>query len=571
MHCRRLPSLRPRRRSPRYRQKPVSFVSPAVTMSDFRPTILSAVLAALEPVTRQQNARLPAFQLPNELLAEVFAYLNERDRANITLVCREWKDILFSFPNIWRYIEVEMKKPGMVAKLISFSQTATISLDIVIDSENWRELAECLPAAISRCASLTVTLNSGFPMSDVEAVSAICKAMCHPTPALKRFRLFDHRGAWGHDVEGLVLFAGQAPRLESVKLHSDSTAFSSSVDSLKTATKVLFSPSDDLARPQIVALCKIFASARELSIEVDGVSSLMTDSDLKTKEEAIELPAGLQELSIIANRRLSGAVALLEVFADLVRIPRVCISLNESAVTSDIYDAFRLITSGIGPFRSLRLESSSSKGDFNIYVHPEETVLDEITGSANRGAPLQQRCMLDTQRQLDLSTLGVFEHVTTMYFGELVFTLGEEPLPAVPNLLHLTVFTVKHAYQQRDGHNSVFILPARGSETYGFQFERRLRCPKLRTLCLSTRNGETWSGGHVNTATRLAPEAVCEFLETFLHFEAPRLEVLRLRGPELLQNDVAGVERLLALVDVLEIEPRKLDWTYEFNRLLTWH
>ncbi|KAH7102605.1 hypothetical protein BKA62DRAFT_769465 [Auriculariales sp. MPI-PUGE-AT-0066] len=542
-------------------------LSPAYTLADLRPAILGVVYKALEEFVYKQNATQPLSKLPPELLAEVFSYLNDANRASVSLVSRTWNDILFTSPDIWRTVDVEQKKPGMVQKILSFSGSCIISLDVLIDGNNWREITSCLTESLYRCVSLSLSIGSGFPRDDKEAGKAVADAMSYPAPRLQRFRLFDHLGAFcrGYDDGDFHLFSDTAPQLNLVKLHTNIDAFRHSAGAFQHVKKVLFSPSDDLTPAHIRQMCELFVSAVEFSVEVDDASQEIRDAD----EGSISLPASVTQLAAVANNDISGAEALLRLFPNTNSIPWVCISLNQKAVTSQIDQAFERIGSGLHPYQAIRLETSSSKGEYNLHLYPDAINLDDMANLAD-GAAVRQRCIVDVHHSVSFAPLGIFEHVTKLYIGEFAVNVGD-PIPPIPNVLHLTVFAVKPLFQQTDGHKGVFVLPSADSSEFGSQRQRPFLCPKLKTLCLATRTGTIWSADVQSVATRLAPEMICEFVDAYLEFEASKLESITIRGIDILQHDAESVARMLDLAVSFEIESRNLDWTCEFNRLLTWH
>jgi len=550
-----------------------SILSPAFTLQDIRSAVLSIVYDAMHYVLTEQNVSASISVLPAELLASIFGFLDDTDRVSVSSICRHWNTVLFSSPEIWSVVDVEEKPPGAIRQLVSFSKTSRLSkLDLLVDAQNWKEASECIAGSLDRCVELTVSIGSTFPggpslsTTDAEAAHAVAQCLTGPAPLLRKFRLFDWRGAWAQKMESPLLFGGTAPRLRAIKLQCNIQAMTAAADAFANVTHALFASSDALGPDHLTQLIKLLPSIQELAIEVDECEQDSQD------ENQVTLPPQLHEFTVIANQNPYDALYLLSHVKGVEALPRVTVLYNEAATAQadDIGSALGFIMPGQRPSKTMRLEVSASQGNYNLYLLPSpDASIDEIgTFVSADSTPIRVRSLLDVNTRVPFRHYTIFDDLVSLFLGELVFNLGKHPIPPVLQLRHLTVFTLKPSFQTEDGHNSVFVLAAESSSDYGHQLKRSLKCPQLQTLRIATRSGLPSNDRGITT--RLDPAAIDEFMRTYLAYDTPQLDRLEFHGPELLQDRPADVANLFGRAKSVEFVHRTLRWVHENSRLLNW-
>ncbi|KZV81981.1 hypothetical protein EXIGLDRAFT_779123 [Exidia glandulosa HHB12029] len=162
-------------------------------------------------------------RLPVELFTRTLALLEVQTLLTAARVCHEWRIIALDDPNFWRIIRIDNTSPRTLALAdLQLRCSRARAVDLYIDYRQQDDLVESrvvpfISKALSTCRWLQVKLESLYRLQ-------VEKALSSPAPFLETFSLL-------YAAEPLPdlhlrlplsseLFAGTAPKLRSIRLHS---------------------------------------------------------------------------------------------------------------------------------------------------------------------------------------------------------------------------------------------------------------------------------------------------------------------------------------------------------------
>ncbi|KZV97099.1 hypothetical protein EXIGLDRAFT_731626 [Exidia glandulosa HHB12029] len=477
----------------------------------------------------------PISRLSRDLFCQVFEwYIPVRTQVQAMRVCRVWRDALLSTPSVWSVISnehFEEHHDGVLTSLLARSANAKLSLTVDVTTQNWKEVTDCIEANLHRCRSLTVDCEDVLDDDGAERLTRVLSH--HPALALEAFRLYDLNWQFNcksHD--DVVLFAGQAPRLDLVKMHTNLASLRHS-DSLGAVQRLRFRPVNSLESLQ--RLLSLFTAPKILALDIDDWVSDWVGGK-------VTLPSSIEGLIVISNSSWPSALPLLSHInhAQLLHL-RLLLHLETS-----LGDATALV--------SRVLEHSKVVDIFIDLISDSEDLinLDIFWDSHERhlyNVPLTA-----------VSLPTVFASLTWLSLGERAFTI-ESGLPEAPALTWLAICLIYGRYQLEWGEASIFLLPR--------EREPLFSCPLLRTLKISAPpSSEPNAEGYV---TYIAPEMIREFMTFHLAFNDPQLDHLILEGAVLLESRSDEVAELLALVEDYSWQPGFLTPASEYDDLMVYH
>lgn len=499
------------------------YVAPAAALQDMSLAVLNVVhrsIAAFAAALNDSAAILR--KLPVELLCVVFEFLPTKDCISASHVCHRWRDaILTGSPAIWSCLRYRSSSGLGLGTLLARSSAANLALTVSVSPQNWSEVAQGLCEHLRRCTVLKLDLYD--PLPD-EAQIAVTRALCHPAPRLRRFRLLDHLEQLNRIFdETLLLFAGDAPRLDLVKVQANIRSLAP-CDSLRTVKRLLFCPSNQrTALTDIALMLERFPGLTGLAIELDWWQD--EEPPATTSDEPLKplvLPENLVSLAVIANQAHIDPSALMRRLRHQ-EVTELSVSYNKPGISADRASA--MLADIVPPGRSVAVMR------MEVLLSPDERIRVDMWFDGGSGEHTLRNIPLESRPGPDL-----FASLLTLVIEDRLLCIGE-PLPPAPALRTLSIL-LSSFYMTDDAQDSVFLLPR--------DLERTFVCPSL----LNVR----FIGPPNMPPLHLEADAVSEFIENRISFEAPALCALCLKRTRLLENDIAAVARLLCLVENIQVD-----------------
>ena len=556
---------------------------------DLRCIFQDTVKRTLDELVEEHNAAIPLARLPAELLAEVFGFVPIRTRTDLGLVCKLWKDVLFGQPAIWDnivFMPEEWTSGVQLSKILRFSAQSPLHLAIHFDPETYADSSLALASNLHRCITLWLRVGDDLPG---DAAQALTKALCTRAPMLRKFIFLDSETPWrDSDLEMArsPLLGGPdgAPLLRLVKMHCDAHSIRWTWDAFKDVKEVMFSSVFWFQRRDVARLFELFPKVEQLGIQVHDWATSEADSsdaglDVTSSCDAVTLPRQLKALVVISNALTADVQRLLRSMR-WSRIPSVWISYNEGAISDEdgpLLQVFCDQRTDV-PFivRSMSLESSTfSDHSLNLYLYDRDLPLHQPVEEPSAKQMIDddlptgvtERAVLDIGHNCYLDP-SIFASVQRLDLTEMAFDpeVVGSPMPMMPALVHLTIFTLKATSHTKGHMYSAFVATApRGHTTRGSP--RILLCPILETVRIAGRVRESAD----TPVTRLAPESVIALIETHLQYDAGKLQLLEFLGVELVVIDPFALHLLESLSLETTFDPRHVAYQFRSQELIHWN
>ncbi|KZV93247.1 hypothetical protein EXIGLDRAFT_835882 [Exidia glandulosa HHB12029] len=506
-----------------------------------------STLQAVSRIARRINDNGPIARLPRDIFCSVFAlYIDLRDLVRATGVCHVWRDALMHDPSVWTVLSnYQVVCPqGVLTRLLSLSSTLPLHLELEATEANWPEVCESLEVNLQRCLSLAVTFNTHI--ASVRLTAALCG---HSAPILRTFKLFDAFSwfnspwyrPWDAPRDG-VLFAGDAPHLELVKIHTDLTNVrpSSALRAVKRLRCANASSWEDLsnASGSVVRILDLFPSVEILGLEVRA------DSRVDSSQELINLPPLLTDVVVDISSTEVSAGDVIRRFKD-PDLPSLRGKLSGACTPEQCLSHMRDMLAGTAP-SALELDSRGPNLAVFAYWDPGD-------GRFDRGSYQVSPKILQ-----DLLPSEVFANVTWLGIAEDLFGHDDVQIPTMPAVTRLCVGLLYCPAYRTYGAQSIFLLPP----------EKIFSFPLLKTLAICAASTMVLpSGGYI---TWLTPDLISRFIRSHLLYDAPSVGRLILEGARLVQSCVQEVAALLALVDDFDWEPAWVEKSDRVDYVLDW-
>ncbi|KAH7101196.1 hypothetical protein BKA62DRAFT_189646 [Auriculariales sp. MPI-PUGE-AT-0066] len=507
--------------------------------------------------------------LPTELLMRIFRNVPIPNRLNVALVCSAWNQVMFSFPEIWRdvsYYPIQCRSDSALGQLLELSGHGPLNLDVAINDRGCASICESIRRALHRCVHLRIELWSNGTTRGVLQREITQALTSGHAPLLRSFILVDSDSSFNPECSpDANIFSSIAPRLREVNFTGDIWKFEGSFGVLRDVRTARFVCHDwpcswKLIRKLLAALPKV----ENLELTLTSWDQEMLDAG---PQGDLDIPPSLRSFSIFTRqtahahsivKRLRHASIPFLITRPTSRLPAKYEGdiLNDLCAVPVPRSALLEPTASASKFvpRSF-LHSTTTPGLLsNIVLFDKDVFLSRrvIRGQSPEDlAKLQDanaRLLLDIGPSTPISDV-LFTHITRLYITETAFTTAGRPPPQLPALQHLTIYTVKtRSYKRWDVYSAFDSSPPKPHEVV-----YRPLWPDLRTVCISVRHREL-SQEAVTLPIRLTPEMICVFLSTYiLHGEPLRsLELLELRGLELLVIDPMGLQRLLSMTETMQ-------------------
>ncbi|EJD49441.1 hypothetical protein AURDEDRAFT_161547 [Auricularia subglabra TFB-10046 SS5] len=456
-------------------------------------------------------------RLPDELLCEIFWFLDHAGRIFSTHVCRTWRQAsLACSGQLWSDVQSQNCTPGVFAALMDRTRTVPVTVTVTISDGNVKEVASSLARHMHHCVMLSLHIKEDLS-NDNETL--LGDALYSEAPLLEKLIIMDIFSAVsGGCKDPGDMFACHAPRLSCVKLYARIGDYTD-IPAFSSVRRLLYAPYEGLFDVHQYKLClQVGPAIEDLSIQLrDGLFEDLSSSEFR-------LPTGLRSLSITPTGGFDPTLFLARVIHRSV--PRLNVLFPDEPT---IYLAERLmlqVTEG--------LHIVSMVVDAWEYDH-----LARIQLTSHQG---QIRDLFDVPLCIcapiaaSLKDLRITE----------VEWLRMNDWPPFPALTSLTLYlvTVVYVVDHKD-YDSVLFAPRPATGV--------LFCPLLRTLTLSTRQrGDAALAGY---DPALGPETVIDFIVYRIRFQQPKLSRLVMNGIRLIPNVVAQVAALLELVQDIEYGP----------------
>ncbi|KAH7102618.1 hypothetical protein BKA62DRAFT_829188 [Auriculariales sp. MPI-PUGE-AT-0066] len=554
-----------------------------------REIFFDRLTSLLEAHNRLQRAT----SLPVELISQVFACVsNVKQRADLALVCRAWRDALVNSPGAWRTVVFNWQsRLDALPKMLELSRQAPLHLSIDYNRENQDTVLEWLPTTLSRCISLNLELME--EQGDLADFGLLAKALTHAAPLLITFVLIDHMGYLEPlEFEEADLFAMVAPRLVQLVTQSRlATLLCPGASALRGVQQLLFAPSAAIGRRDLSNLLECIPNVQHLQLDLDHwVSPPVEDRGLESSEGAdrststrITVPTSLRLLVLVVNKNDS---AILPVFNALhhLSVRQVWLiwrrresSPNDPLMLRALLGGKSLIEVMVDKeqtprfeVRGMSLESTYyPKDSLNVrmYGRPDEPYEAAPLNRAHSPKPATDP--LPGREVLEIGNEIRFEHwmftqlvrldlTETMFFpSKLCYAL-----PDLPVLRDLTVFAMR-TRTHATATQSAFIDVCHQSPS---EEHHILRCPALSSLRFASRVPLS----RLLLRTCLTPEVIVGFGSRFLQYGAAKLDKLIMQGIDMHVINPSDFQRLLNLAHETLWDERSLGQIYATDELLQW-
>ena len=529
---------------------------------------------SLQASEADKNASLLK-KLAPELLASVFQWLGVRDILSASEVSKSWHDVIFSSPAIWDHINYsthEYAFPEALHAMLKLSAQRPLYLQVGICFKDLRldDVCAAIKPHIHRCVALSIQLHENHcdttdwsdeaPDPSIRpGMGRLAATLCQPALRLRKFRFLNYTRTDLEVAGHMSLFAGVAPHLELVKVLCSILTLQWSHEAFRQVKIIKYCALDQMQYSHIVKLVELFPSAEELSLELAQPEYVPSFNG----QPRLNLPRNLR-LFVIGSEDINVQVhTFLQYFRHSV-IPAIWISYSEKATTPA--DGLALVTmcqmDSTEQFhvRMASIESSNTIGDpLFIRMFEHEISTDDVMNRAP-GEVTRERSGIDIHNAITIDPM-MFVSVTRLIITELVFDLHRlgNPLPPLPNLRHLEITTLRTISHSKLGFCSGFIAPLRAHAA------EVLRCPVLETLCIMARR----SNDEV-PPTRVSPDMVSDFVETFLRYDTSVLKLLAFRGVEIVVVDPIELQRMLMLAENTEWDNVPISPDYPNPETLAW-
>lgn len=513
-----------------------------------------STLQAVSRIARRINDNGPVARLPRDIFCGVFAlYIDLEDLVRATGVCHVWRDALMHDPSVWTVLSnyQAVCPPGVLTRLLSLSSTLPLRLELEATDANWTEVCESIEANLRRCQSLSVTFNSRN--ASVRLTAVLCG---HSAPILKTFKLFDasswFNSLWDRpwdaprDDGSGVLFAGDAPHLELVKMHTDLSNVrpSSALRAVKRLRCANASVWEDLSNASLVRILDLFPSVEILGLEVRA------DNRIDSSQELIKLPTSLTDVVVDISSTEVSALDVIHRFND-PDLPSLRGKLSSACTPEQCLSHTRDMLAGTAP-RALELYTRGPNVEVFAYWDPS-TPDGRVQREFDRGSYQVSPKILQ-----DLLPSEVFANVTWLGIAEDLFGNDDVQIPTMPAVTRLCVSLLYGPAHRTYGANSMFLLPS--EKIFSFPLLKTLAICAASTMALPSGGYTTW----------LTPDLVSRFIRSHLLYDAPRVGRLILEGARLVQSCVQEVAALLALVDDFDWEPAWVENSDRVDAVLDW-
>ncbi|KZV93243.1 hypothetical protein EXIGLDRAFT_835879 [Exidia glandulosa HHB12029] len=470
-----------------------------------------STLQAVSRIARRINDNGPIARLPRNIFCSVFAlYIDLRDLVRATGVCHVWRDALMHDPSVWTVLsnyEV-VCPPGVLTRLLSLSSTLPLHLELEATDANWPEVCESLEVNLQRCLSLSVTFNSHN--ASVRLTAALCG---RSAPILRTFKLFDpfswFNSLWDRDDGGGVLFAGDAPHLELVKIHTDLTNVRPSsalraVKRLRCANASSWED-DSNASGNVVRILDLFPRVEILALEV------RPDSRVDASQELIKLPPLLTDVVVDISLTAFSAsnINVMRRFKD-PDLPSLRGKISGECTPEQCLSHMRDMLAGTAPSA---LELWSRGPDIEVFAYWDPSCQPVDGREFDRGSYQVSPKILK-----DLLPSDVFANVTWLGVAEDLFGHDDVQIPAMRAVTRLCVSLLYGPAHRTYGAQSMFLLPP--DKVFSFPLLKTLAICAASTMALP-------SGGYI---TWLTPDLVSRFIRSHLRYDAPRIGRLIFEG-----------------------------------------
>ncbi|KAH7102623.1 hypothetical protein BKA62DRAFT_699252 [Auriculariales sp. MPI-PUGE-AT-0066] len=559
----------------------VRYPDSACSLQDLPNAIFGVFQKALIRAAQKHNDCQPISWLPSEVLGHIFSWISDhRHRASLALVCRQWRTGIMSSPSIWDIVSYKPEAwttPDALAKLLSLSMESPLHLDIWLGNLHLNNVFDAVLSVLHRCSRLRVSITDDFPRESDEEEKLI-HALSGPAPMLRSLRLMDHRGLFNSTFQDSVqLFGGEAPLLREFMAQCELSALASSAPIFSNIRRMLWAPSTIIFQTQdLIKIAELCPQIEELNLDLDDWLS----SDECTQR--VTLPASLRALFIVVNDSSAPAERLLRTVRHSA-IPVVWVKFNQPSVSafdghvvtsilelsggssvSEVTDADRFIV------RSMSFESTTHQDPaLNIFMYSEDTELHQLvpgTGPHFGSERIwSERAIIDISKDLELEPT-VFAHVVRLYITELAFDMDfvGKPLPSLPMLLHLTIYTLRAVSHRPESDNTSGFITA----LYPTPMDSHhiLQCPSLRTLRIAARVPFVL----LDVATRLSADMVVAFIRRYLRYDSKQLQCLHFNGVEIIVVDPLDLQQMFDLAEDVDFSPLVVAWRFKGENLLHW-
>ncbi|KZV93229.1 hypothetical protein EXIGLDRAFT_835869 [Exidia glandulosa HHB12029] len=496
------------------------------------PSVHRSMLQAVSFIARRVNDHTPMSRLPRELFCSVFSlYIYLGDVVQATGVCHVWRNALLHTPSVWAlFSNYQMPcPPGTIPRLLALSSNLPLHLDLEATESNWKEVCDCIEANMHRCISLAATFNTS------KASWCLTQVLCsNPAPILKTFKMYDSNAwfndPWDRQWDGIrdadVLFAGQAPALELVKMHtnlSDGIRYRTAFRTVKRL-RIQTTSTDVLSARRLVDIFALFPCLEIFAIEVD----IWHNAD---NAPLVTLPSSLTDLLLETTNTTSSLSTIMRcINSDNLLGLRGKLSKDCSPE-----QALELLRYMLRNTKPTTLDISWGSSDLlEVYGYWKRNRDATDNEEFERGA---SHVPLSAIRDLPSES---FESVTWLAVTEDILSSEDIDIPEIPSVTRLTVRLLYAPVHAILGEFSMFLLPP--SRIFAFPLLNKL---EIRAAPVS----ETQSGGYT---TWLTPDLIYIFIQQHLRYQAARIDQFILRGAKLVESRIEDVAKLLALIDTYE-------------------
>ncbi|KZW03127.1 hypothetical protein EXIGLDRAFT_701690 [Exidia glandulosa HHB12029] len=460
--------------------------------------------------------------LPDELLCNIFVYLEFAERITSTHVCQRWRAVSLDAPGqLWNEVASSARRLGVLEHVLARAGTVPVSLALSVTDYNVEEVATALTQHLGHCKVLRLQIMG--EIGDRRARQLV-QAMSTSAPLLERFALFDPLVYVTNSFTGNgSLFAGYAPRLLWLKLEGE-IGLLRKAPALRSVRHFVYQ-SGVIVENDVTAAAEISPNLLDVGFQF-GVCAFDPPSPF-----AITFPPNIQTVTLVldggAESRLSACLPPL----NLSGLKRVTVTCCVSFLAEqESLDMLLLVLEKLALVPHQMYLSSYSLDDSAMFV---------ITGRDGRSAEFNYiHPSISPSILLHLTVLEVLESSWNVVAH----------WPPAPVLQELKIVLIAPAFYDPPFVIGMFVEVRR---------ELVLHCPALQTLSISTRRrGDPALNGFIMS---IPPESLLLFVQHQLQTDKERIPLLKLCGLQIAVHHIDLLARVFHLFDDVQFEPGHAD------------
>lgn len=469
--------------------------------------------------SEDSRSRAARWELPPEIMCDIFEQLSFRGRLYTTHVCHHWRSSSLTFPAVlWSDIRSFNGVPGVLMAVLERARDTPVDVQVAFTTPALlKDTLSAITAHMYHIRKLFLDWTGETPQWTDVPTSDILGALIVPAPILEAVALdiFDEDRVVPLVPLPANLFAGSAPKLRYATWsgYVDMPASCPAMTAVTTFQSVCEYPSASY----ITAISSLFPNLERLMMNVNTL---------------FDVPSGVSPLSlkvfdimfVHGDYRATLKHTLKHFRADTIP----CIS---SPWYDECWTDFR---------------GNGRREIHNLCISSQPPLFSECWKVADNAghsftALTPPRFLQEHAPLLNVRSLAIHEE----HFNAV------NDLPVFPRLSRVCIFVLETIRYRRD--DSVWLPSNTTSLLHHSPPEQRaLGCPALRHLEFA--RIRTPFDCEVRCSIVHAPEDVLEFIRNNLSYDAVQLESLAFQGVGLLTTVPVELCRLLAIADAVTVD-----------------